>query len=72
MRRCGRALGADPRLLNRSFRPAHDDLMLAITDELIGHALRTWHPTGDWRADLRDLGLRLHAGALAPPGGRTS
>lgn len=66
VRRLGRALGADPSSLYRYFRHT-DDLMLAIADELIGRTLRTWRPTGDWRADLRDLGLRMHAGALAHP-----
>ncbi|WBO62316.1 TetR/AcrR family transcriptional regulator [Streptomyces camelliae] len=66
VRRLGRALGADPSSLYRYFRHT-DDLMLAIADELIGHTMRTWRPTGDWQADLRDLGLRMHAGALAHP-----
>ncbi|MFD5840424.1 TetR/AcrR family transcriptional regulator [Streptomyces chartreusis] len=66
VRRLGRALGADPSSLYRYFRTT-DDLMLAIADELIGRTLRTWRPTGDWRADLRGLGLRMHAGALAHP-----
>ncbi|MGW1621431.1 TetR/AcrR family transcriptional regulator [Streptomyces sp. NPDC002172] len=66
VRRLGRALGADPSSLYRYFRHT-DDLMLAIADELIGRTLRVWRPTGDWRADLRDLGLRMHAGALAHP-----
>ncbi|MFI6659315.1 TetR/AcrR family transcriptional regulator [Streptomyces sp. NPDC050523] len=66
VRRLGRALGADPSSLYRYFRHT-DDLMLAVADELIGRTLRTWRPTGDWRADLRDLGLRVHAGALAHP-----
>ncbi|MEU9733157.1 helix-turn-helix domain-containing protein [Streptomyces sp. NPDC048002] len=66
VRRLGRALGADPSSLYRYFRHT-DDLMLAVADELIGRTLRTWRPTGDWRADLRDLGLRMHAGALARP-----
>ena len=66
VRRLGRALGADPSSLYRYFRHT-DDLMLAVADELIGRTLRIWRPTGDWRADLRDLGLRMHAGALAHP-----
>lgn len=66
VRRLGRALGADPSSLYRYFRHT-DDLMLAIADELIGSTMRTWRPTGDWPADLRDLGLRMHAGALAHP-----
>jgi AcrR family transcriptional regulator len=66
VRRLGRALGADPSSLYRYFRHT-DELMLAIADELIGRTLRTWRPSGDWRADLRELGLRMHAGALAHP-----
>ncbi|MGW3307339.1 TetR/AcrR family transcriptional regulator [Streptomyces sp. NPDC001073] len=66
VRRLGRALGADPSSLYRYFRHT-DELMLAVADELIGRTLRTWRPTGDWRADLRELGLRVHAGALAHP-----
>ncbi|MFF3908059.1 helix-turn-helix domain-containing protein [Streptomyces sp. NPDC001848] len=66
VRRLGRALGADPTALYRYFRDT-DDLLLAIADELIGRTLRVWRPTGQWRADLWDLGLRMHAGALAHP-----
>ncbi|MER5855834.1 TetR/AcrR family transcriptional regulator [Streptomyces sp. NPDC059688] len=66
VRRLGRALGADPSSLYRYFRHT-DDLMLAVADELIGRTLRSWRPTGDWAADLRDLGMRMHAGALAHP-----
>ncbi|MFE3458929.1 helix-turn-helix domain-containing protein [Nocardiopsis aegyptia] len=66
VRRLGRALGADPSSLYRYFRNA-DDLMLAVADEMIGRVLRDWRPSGEWRADLRDLGLRMHAGALSQP-----
>jgi AcrR family transcriptional regulator len=66
VRRLGLALGADPSALYRYFRDT-DDLPLAIADELIGRTLRAWHPTGEWRADLRELGLRVHAGSLAHP-----
>ncbi|MER5826286.1 TetR/AcrR family transcriptional regulator, partial [Streptomyces mirabilis] len=66
VRRLGLALGADPTALYRYFRDT-DDLLLAIADELIGRTLRTWRPAGDWRADLRELGLRMHAGALSHP-----
>lgn len=66
VRRLGRALGADPSALYRYFRDT-DDLLLAIADELIGRTLRSWRPSGDWLTDLRDLGLRMHAGALAQP-----
>ncbi|WP_329125784.1 TetR/AcrR family transcriptional regulator [Streptomyces sp. NBC_01465] len=66
VRRLGAALGADPSALYRYFRDT-DDLLLAIADELIGRTLRAWRRTGDWRADLRELGLRIHAGALTHP-----
>ncbi|MER6125792.1 TetR/AcrR family transcriptional regulator [Streptomyces sp. NPDC001795] len=66
VRRLGLALGADPTALYRYFRDT-DDLLLAIADELIGRTLRIWRPTGEWRTDLRELGLRMHAGALAHP-----
>ncbi|MFE0512129.1 TetR/AcrR family transcriptional regulator [Streptomyces sp. NPDC058964] len=66
VRRLGRALGADPSSLYRYFRHT-DDLMLAVADELIGRTVRSWRPTGDWLADLRELGLRVHSGALAHP-----
>ncbi|OIJ68927.1 TetR/AcrR family transcriptional regulator [Streptomyces mangrovisoli] len=66
VRRLGRALGADPSSIYRYFRHT-DDLLLAIADELIGRTMRPWRPTGEWLADLRELGLRVHAGALAQP-----
>ncbi|MFJ2236270.1 TetR/AcrR family transcriptional regulator [Streptomyces sp. NPDC087859] len=65
-RRLGLALDADPSTLYRYFR-GMDDLTLAIGDALIGQALRGWEPTGRWRADLRAVGLRLHAAYLAHP-----
>lgn len=66
VRRLGRALGCDPTAIYRYFRHA-DDLMLAVTDELIGRTMAEWRPSGAWRSDLRDLGLRVHASALASP-----
>ncbi|MGW7051141.1 TetR/AcrR family transcriptional regulator [Streptomyces sp. NPDC054887] len=66
VRRLGVALGADPSTLYRYFRGT-DDLTLAIADELIGRAMRGWGATGDWRADLRDVGLRIHTAYLAHP-----
>ncbi|MCY9784237.1 TetR/AcrR family transcriptional regulator [Nocardiopsis sp. EMB25] len=66
VRRLGIALGADPSSLYRYFRSA-DDLLLAVADELIGRTLRDWRPTGEWRSDLYELGIRLHEGALAHP-----
>ncbi|MFE9775224.1 TetR/AcrR family transcriptional regulator [Streptomyces sp. NPDC005931] len=65
-RRLGLALDCDPSTLYRYFR-GMDDLTLAIGDALIGTALRGWEPSGRWRADLRDIGLRIHAAYLAHP-----
>ncbi|WP_210583930.1 TetR/AcrR family transcriptional regulator [Streptomyces sp. GESEQ-35] len=65
-RRLGLALDADPSTLYRYFR-GMDDLTLAIGDALIGQALRGWRPTGEWRADLRAFGLRVHAAYVAHP-----
>ncbi|MEU3191505.1 TetR/AcrR family transcriptional regulator [Streptomyces sp. NPDC006992] len=66
VRRLGTALGADPSSLYRYFRGT-DDLTLAIADELIGRSMRGWEATGDWRADLRSLGLRIYSAYLAHP-----
>ncbi|MFE0700656.1 TetR/AcrR family transcriptional regulator [Streptomyces sp. NPDC058872] len=59
VRRLGAALGADPTALYRYFRNT-DALLLAVADEMIGRAQEGWSATGDWRADLRELGLRIH------------
>jgi AcrR family transcriptional regulator len=65
-RRLGLALDADPSTLYRYFR-GMDDLTLAIGDALIGRALDGWRPTGDWRADLRAVGLRIHTAYVDHP-----
>lgn len=65
-RRLGLALDADPSTLYRYFR-GMDDLTLAIGDALIGQALEGWRPTGEWRSDLRGLGLRIHAVYVGHP-----
>ncbi|MFE0255829.1 TetR/AcrR family transcriptional regulator [Streptomyces sp. NPDC059010] len=65
-RRLGLALDADPSTLYRYFR-GMDDLTLAIGDALIGQALEGWKPTGEWREDLRAVGLRIHAAYVAHP-----
>ncbi|WIM93450.1 TetR/AcrR family transcriptional regulator [Actinoplanes oblitus] len=65
-RRLGLALDCDPSALYRYFR-GMDDLTLAIGDTLIGQALHGWSPTGEWRADLRTLGLRFHSAYVAHP-----
>ncbi|MFD0279423.1 TetR/AcrR family transcriptional regulator [Kitasatospora sp. NPDC127111] len=66
VRRLGAALGADPSSLYRYFRNT-DDLLLAVADELIGRAQHGWQATGDWQADLRAIGLRIHAAYQAHP-----
>ncbi|MFD9123885.1 TetR/AcrR family transcriptional regulator [Kitasatospora sp. NPDC059571] len=66
VRRLGAALGSDPSSIYRYFRNT-DDLLLAITDELVGRAQQGWRPSGDWRADLREIGLRVHASYQAHP-----
>ncbi|MFE7190248.1 TetR/AcrR family transcriptional regulator [Kitasatospora sp. NPDC057541] len=66
VRRLGTALGADPSAVYRYFHSA-DDLLLAVADELIGRAQEGWRATGDWRADLRAIGLRIHASYQAHP-----
>ncbi|MER6474240.1 TetR/AcrR family transcriptional regulator [Streptomyces collinus] len=65
-RRLGLALDCDPSTLYRYFR-GMDDLTLAIGDALIGQALDGWRSTGRWRADLRAIGLRIHAAYVAHP-----
>jgi AcrR family transcriptional regulator len=66
VRRLGAALGADPSALYRYFHNT-DDLLLAVADELIGRAQQGWRPTGEWRSDLCELGLRVHASYQAHP-----
>ncbi|MER7759745.1 TetR/AcrR family transcriptional regulator [Streptomyces sp. NPDC097619] len=65
-RRLGAALGADPSTLYRYFA-GMDELTRAIGEELTGRALEGWRPGGDWREDLRALGLRVHGAYLAHP-----
>ncbi|WP_435971511.1 TetR/AcrR family transcriptional regulator [Streptomyces sp. Qhu_M48] len=65
-RRLGAALGADPSTLYRYFAGL-DDLTRAIGEELTGRALDSWTPTGEWRSDLRALGLAIHASYLDHP-----
>ncbi|MET8963631.1 TetR/AcrR family transcriptional regulator [Streptomyces sp. NPDC004074] len=65
-RRLGAALDCDPSTLYRYFR-GMDDLTLAIGDALMGQALGGWEPTGEWQADLRSVGLRVHTAYVAHP-----
>lgn len=66
VRRLGTALGADPTALYRYFRSI-EDVILAITDELLRRVVEDWQPTGRWREDMRDLGLRVHRVYLEYP-----
>ncbi|MGW1011189.1 TetR/AcrR family transcriptional regulator [Streptomyces termitum] len=66
VRRLGAALGADPSALYRYFCNT-DALLLALADELIGRAQDGWRATGEWRADLRAMGLRIHGSYLSQP-----
>lgn len=59
VRRLGTALGADPTALYRYFRGI-EDVVLAITDELLRRVVEGWEPTGRWREDMRELGVRVH------------
>ncbi|MFE7358018.1 TetR/AcrR family transcriptional regulator [Streptomyces sp. NPDC057543] len=65
-RRLGAALGADPSTLYRYFAGL-DGLARAIGEELMSQALDSWRATGEWRADLRALGLAIHSSYLAHP-----
>ena len=42
-------------------------VILAITDELLRRVVENWQPTGRWREDMRDLGLRVHRVYLEHP-----
>ncbi|MGV0813595.1 TetR/AcrR family transcriptional regulator [Mycolicibacterium boenickei] len=66
VRRLGLALGADPTALYRYFRGI-EDVVLAITDELLRRVVEGWEATGQWREDMRELGLRLHRVYLEHP-----
>ncbi|MUL81431.1 MULTISPECIES: TetR/AcrR family transcriptional regulator [unclassified Mycolicibacterium] len=66
VRRLGTALGADPSALYRYFRGI-EDVVLAITDELLRRVAEGWEPTGRWREDMRELGLRVHRVYLEHP-----
>ncbi|MFB6815444.1 TetR/AcrR family transcriptional regulator [Streptomyces sp. NPDC056347] len=65
-RRLGAALGADPSTLYRYFA-GMDDIARAIGNELMGRAMDGWAAVGDWRTDLRSLGLAVHSSYLAHP-----
>ncbi|MEU5209837.1 helix-turn-helix domain-containing protein [Streptomyces sp. NPDC020742] len=66
VRKLGAALGADPSAVYRYFRNT-EELLLALADRLIGESMTGFAPSGDWAADLRDLGLRAYRSALRHP-----
>src|ERR1700759_1278288 len=67
VRRLGTALGADPSGLYRYFQDTEDPLLRGGGELLGGRPRRSWGATGEWRADLRSLGLRIHADYQAHP-----
>ncbi|MCX5200481.1 TetR/AcrR family transcriptional regulator [Streptomyces sp. NBC_00237] len=69
MRRLGRALGADPSAVYRYFR-SMEDLHLALGDRLIGETmsgLSTDPDPANWRASLREFGIRAYHSAQRHP-----
>src|SRR4051794_41331127 len=66
MRRLGAELGIDPALIYRRFG-SKDEILHEVGDRILALALAEVATSGDWRADLRDLCLRLRAAHLAQP-----
>ncbi|CAM5601138.1 TetR family transcriptional regulator [Streptomyces spiroverticillatus] len=67
MRKLGQALGADPSAVYRYFRSV-EDLHLALGDRLIGETMTDFTPDPtDWRASLRDFGVRAYHSAQRHP-----
>ncbi|MFD6292603.1 TetR/AcrR family transcriptional regulator [Streptomyces sp. NPDC060205] len=66
VRRLGAALGCDPSALYRYFRNT-DDLLLAVSDRIIGDAMAGFVPGPDWVASLREMAMRVRDGYLAHP-----
>ncbi len=67
MRRLGQALGADPSAVYRYYR-SMEDLRLALGDRLIGETMAGFVPDpADWRASLRDFGVRAYRSAQRHP-----
>jgi AcrR family transcriptional regulator len=65
-RKLGQALGADPTAIYRYFT-GMDDIVLAVADRLLGHAMASFVPDTDWRVALRDLACRVHTVYVAHP-----
>lgn len=66
VRRLGIALGADPSSIYRYFH-GMEDLLLAVTDRMIGDALAGYEADPDWLTALRDLGHQIFAHAQRHP-----
>ncbi|MGX1773692.1 TetR/AcrR family transcriptional regulator [Nocardia brasiliensis] len=66
MRKLGTSLGADATAIYRYFHNK-DDLLLAVTDELIGAIVSQFKPSGDWTADLRQFAILMYRNNLANP-----
>ena len=66
MRRLGAELGIDPAQLYRQFG-SKDEILQEVGDRILAAALDGFAGTAEWRADLRDLCLRLRAAHLAQP-----
>ncbi|MDN4474148.1 TetR/AcrR family transcriptional regulator [Demequina zhanjiangensis] len=62
----GAELKASPTAVYRHFASRHD-LLVAIADHLDGLSLAGYEPSGEWRADLRDLGWRAWRTATSHP-----
>lgn len=62
----GAALGATPPAVFRHFRN-REELLLAITEELIREAFEGFKPSGDWLATLRDIAERTWSMGDAHP-----
>lgn len=60
MPKLGRVLGADPTAVYRYFR-SKDDLVLAIADRLIEHAVEGFTPSPCWVDTIFDLARRIRA-----------
>jgi AcrR family transcriptional regulator len=66
LRRLGLALGADPTAIYRYFENT-DDLLAAVTDQIIGDSQAGYEPHPDWRIALREFGIRVYRHAQRHP-----
>jgi AcrR family transcriptional regulator len=66
LRRLGAELGVDATAVYRHFRDK-DELLAASADRLLTDAFDSFHPTGEWRRDIRGLVLAMRRAYLAHP-----